>query len=86
MRQKHLNEMVAEATGEDLCVIRHRGFSIADAMNSNPDPEPDDLSPQVIDWDEMDLQRNVAVVNQRPVNSQSANPQPANPQPANHVA
>ena len=65
MSQKHLNEMVAEATGEDLCVIRHRGFSIADPMNVNFDPEPDDLPPQVIDWDEIDLQRNVAVVSQR---------------------
>ena len=66
MRQKHLNEMVAEATGEDLCVIRHRGFSIADPTHVNFDPEPDDLPLQVIDWDEMDLQRNVAIVSQRP--------------------
>lgn len=86
MRQKHLNEMVAEATGEDLRVIRHRGFSIADAMHSNPGPEPDDLSPQIIDWDEMDLQRHVAVVSQRAVNQRPVNSQPANPQPANHVA
>ncbi len=65
MSQKHLNEMVAEATGEDLCVIRHRGFSIADPVNVNFDPEPDHQPPHVIDWDEIDLQRNVAVVSQR---------------------
>jgi len=65
MTQKHLNEMVAEATGEDLCVIRHRGFSIADPMYVNFDPEPEDLPSLIIDWDEMDLQRNVAVVSQR---------------------
>ena len=65
MSPKHLNEMVAEATGEDLCVIQLRGFSIADPMYVNFDPEPEDLPSLIIDWDEMDLQRNVAVVSQR---------------------
>lgn len=65
MIQEHLNELVAEATGEDLCVIRSRGFSIADPPTIDFDPEPDNLPPQVVDWDEIDLQRNVAVVLQR---------------------
>jgi hypothetical protein len=64
MTQKHLNEMVAAATGEDLHEIRHRGFSLVDPFESNFDPEPDDLPPQRIDWDELDLQRQVAFVSQ----------------------
>ena len=64
MTQKHLNEMVAAATGEDLHEIRHRGFSLVDPFESNFDPELDDLPPQRIDWDELDLQRQVAFVSQ----------------------
>ncbi len=64
MYKKHLNQLVADATGEDLHEIRHRGFSLVDPFDSNFDPEPDDLPPQMIDWDELELQRNVAVVDQ----------------------
>jgi hypothetical protein len=62
MYQKQLNQLVADATGEDLHEIRHRGFSLMDPFDSNFDPEPDDLPPQRIDWDELDLQRHVAFV------------------------
>ena len=33
-----------------------------DPFDSNFDPEPDNLPPQRIDWDELDLQRHVAFV------------------------
>ena len=42
MTQKQLNELVAQATGEDLNEIQRRGFSIADPVEANFDPEPYD--------------------------------------------
>ena len=64
MTQKQLEQMVARATGEDLRAIRQRGFSVADPFEVDFDPEPDNLPPQMIDWDELELQRNLAVVSQ----------------------
>ena len=52
MTQQQLDHAVAKATGESLREIRHRGFSIADPADVAFDPEPDDLPPQFIDWDE----------------------------------
>lgn len=66
MTQHELNQLVADATGEDLREIRNRGFSLADPLEVDFDPEPYDLPPQMIDWDEIDLQRNVAIVEQPP--------------------
>jgi len=43
MTQKRLNELVAQATGEDLGEIQRRGFSIADPVEANFDPEPYNL-------------------------------------------
>ena len=43
MTQKQLNELVAQATGEDLDEIQRRGFSIADPVEANFDPEPYNL-------------------------------------------
>ena len=65
MTQNQLNQLIADATGEDIDDIRQRGFSLADPLEVNFDPEPCDLPPQVVDWDELDLQHNVAVVPQR---------------------
>jgi hypothetical protein len=64
MTQNEINRAVAFATGECLCEVQRRGFSIADPVDVNFDPEPDDLPPSTIDWDEIDLHRNVAVVEQ----------------------
>ena len=50
---------------EDIADIKQRGFSLADPLEVHFDPEPCDLPPQVVDWDEVDLQHNVAVVPQR---------------------
>ena len=52
MTQLQLDRAVAKATGESLREIRHRGFSIADPAVVAFDPEPDNLPPQFIDWDE----------------------------------
>lgn len=64
MTQNDIDCAVAFATGECLCEVQRRGFSIADPVEVNFDPEPDDLPPNIVDWDEVDLQRNVAVVEQ----------------------
>ena len=62
--QRDLDQAVAIATGEDLRVIRRRGFSIVDLQNDNFDPEPDVRPPQIINWDELEFSRNSPVVYQ----------------------
>jgi hypothetical protein len=57
MTQCQLEQLVAGATGEDLHEIEDRGFNLADPEEVNFDPEPDNLPPQMIDWDEADQQR-----------------------------
>ncbi len=55
MTQTELNQAVARTTGESLCEIRRRGFSIV-----RPAHEPDtdsEQSPQVVDWDEVEHRR-----------------------------
>jgi hypothetical protein len=64
MTQRELDLLVAEATGENISDIRNRGFSLADPLEVYFDPEPDDREPLMVDWDEIDLQRNVAIVDQ----------------------
>ena len=64
MTQTQLEQLVARATGEDIRAIRERGFSVADPLKVNFDPEPDNLHPQMINWDELEVERNVAVVPQ----------------------
>ena len=59
MTQQQLDQAVAMATGEDVRDVRHLGFSIADPAEVLFDPEPY-LPPQVVDWDLLDLERNVA--------------------------
>ncbi|MBB01550.1 hypothetical protein GYB59_20285 [bacterium] len=55
MTQKDLDSAVAIATGEDLCEIQRRGFSVADPFEIDFDPEPNNLPPNIIDWDELEL-------------------------------
>jgi len=71
MTQDQLEHLVADATGESLGDIRRIGFSLADPTDVHFDPEPDDLLPQMIDWDQRDLERNVAVVEQPPYRRRS---------------
>lgn len=66
MTQQELDRQVAAATGESLCEIRSRGFSIANPGEVNFDPEPIQRSPLVVDWDADALHRNVALVEQPP--------------------
>ena len=64
MTQQELELAVAKATGEDVPEIRRHGFSLVEPDDDNFDPEPDLRPPQIIDWDEYDLRRNVSVVEQ----------------------
>lgn len=59
MTQQQLDEAVALATGEDMREVRHLGFSLADPADVVFDPEPW-MPPQTVDWDQLDLERNVA--------------------------
>ena len=60
MTPQELDRAVARATGEDVREIRRRGFGIADPLETDFDPAPD-YSLKAIDWDDVDLQRNVSV-------------------------
>ena len=64
MTQEDLDSAVACATGEDVCEISRRGFSIADPLEVDFDPEPY-YPPQIMDWDAHELETNVAVFPQR---------------------
>jgi len=61
MKQTDLNRAVARATGETVCTIQRLGFLLADP-DVDIDPHCDDSGPYVIDWDELELQRNAAEV------------------------
>ena len=52
MSQKDIDQAVATVTGENIGVIQSRGFTIADQLDVNFDPEP--RRPLVLDWDSMD--------------------------------
>ena len=53
MTQRDLDTAVAVATGERPSVIRRRGFGIADPLDVNFDPEPSDVPPQWLEWEQM---------------------------------
>jgi hypothetical protein len=54
---QEIAEQVAKATGESLREIRRRGFSLADSPHVAFDPEPYDIPPQLVDWDELARRR-----------------------------
>jgi len=54
MTQSQINEMVAHATGDDLGEIRRLGFSLVGMNEFDLDEE---VSPQSLDWDEVDRSR-----------------------------
>ena len=58
MTESDLHHLVASVTGDDLCAIVRLGFQLADPDEVDFDPEPSSLAPQMIDWDEVDRQRN----------------------------
>ncbi len=68
MPQNQLNRAVARATGEDVGIIRHMGFSVADPEQARFDPEPSEIQAiedRMIDWDRQERLRNVPIVPQR---------------------
>ena len=65
MNQSELYHSVARATGEDLDEIRHRGFNLVEPEDLDFDPDLDVLLEEPIDWDQYDLERNIAIVEQR---------------------
>jgi len=60
MTQYQLDKAVARATGENLRVISRLGFSLADPIFVEHDPEPSDPDDVVLDWDADAMARNVA--------------------------
>jgi hypothetical protein len=54
MTQHDLDAAVAVTTGESLLEIRRRGFGIADPVEVHFDPEPSDIPPAWLDWDQND--------------------------------
>ena len=62
MTQNDINRAVATATGETVDEIQRRGFSVVDDVDVSFDPEPSDDSSPYLDWDALDLARNVAPI------------------------
>ena len=60
MTQYQLDKAVARATGDNLGVISRLGFSLADPIFVEHDPEPCDLDDVILDWDAETMARNVA--------------------------
>ena len=58
MTQAELNREVAEATGESVREIEHRGFTLLT-------PVPIEREPHIVDWDEVQAERRVPVFPQR---------------------
>jgi hypothetical protein len=57
MSQNELDSAVAQATGESVRTIRHRGFSIVDLDEANFDSEPNLMPAQIVDWDALEARR-----------------------------
>lgn len=57
MKQSELDRAVAYATGETVSTIKQLGFLLADPIDVD-DLESNALGPSIIDWDELEAQRN----------------------------
>ena len=66
MTQNELDQLVADATGEDLDEIQHRGISLRESLDLDGDSVHVELPPLTVDSDEVELHRNVALVEQLP--------------------
>ncbi len=66
MTQTELNRAVAKATRETVSTIAEMGFSIANPIDVEHDPEPtvfgNELEAKFIDWDRRDAERYVPLV------------------------
>ena len=58
MSQRDLNRQISQATGDDIATIAGMGFV-------ELRPVPFEREPLTMDWDEHDLDHNVAVIPQR---------------------
>jgi hypothetical protein len=56
MTQAQLNRQVARVTGESNRTINSLGFSLADPLDVNFDPEPSDVA-KFLDWDHVARRR-----------------------------
>ena len=61
MSQAELNRAVARATGESVTTVKRLGFLLAKPSAKIPDADSEALGPQVIDWDDLEASRNVAI-------------------------
>ena len=57
MNQNDLNRSLSRATGESVRTIKRLGFSLFDPGANNAEPDSIDLPPQVVDWDQLELDR-----------------------------
>ncbi|MEX1224697.1 MAG: hypothetical protein WEA31_09140 [Pirellulales bacterium] len=59
MRQAELNREVARLTGESVATIKRLGFLLADPCEpcDESDPADEAYGPYVIDWDELEAER-----------------------------
>ena len=58
MNQRQLNREVAKATGESICTIAQRGFSLDRWIPNEPGLGPID---GLVDWDYIDATKNTAL-------------------------
>ena len=65
MTQNDLYQSVAEVTGEDIAVVRQRGFSLVNTLEEDHFDFAE-RAPLVVDWDALDRERNVALFEQPP--------------------
>ena len=61
MTQEALNQAVAEATGENVRTIDWLGFVPLTAVPIELEAEEEDRPPLVVDWDALELERNLAI-------------------------
>lgn len=65
MTQTEIDRGVRSVTGESLKEVRRRGFSEADPLEVDFDPEPYS-APGIVDWDELQSCRVAIFPNRRP--------------------
>lgn len=64
MTQNELNQKIAQATGETLSEISRLGFQ-AGMLEMEDFEDGDDLEPSFVDWDVLEVHRNIAFFEQR---------------------
>ena len=57
MNQHDLNRSLSRVTGESVRTIKRLGFSLFDPGANNTESDAIDLPPQVVDWDQLEIDR-----------------------------